>query len=323
MPVINCLRLSSAPDTLLRTGTWALSNFCRGKPQPEFKTVAPAIDALASLVQYSDEELLVDACWALSYLTDGDNQRLAKVIEAGIARRLVQLLTHHNLAIQTPALRAVGNLVTGDDDLTGKITAIKALFPALLQLLQSQKKGIKKEACWAVSNITAGTRTQVQSIIDADIMYELVDVLENADFDVRKEAAHAVSNATSLRQPDQIRSLVLDAKVMRPIVELMTCDDLRVVTVCLEAVENIFKTASTDQKLSQRYLAEFESVGGYDKIEELQNHENEGIYNKAVKILTRYLGASDEDDQNIAPTTNTQTNMFQFGFAPQSQTYAF
>ena len=36
--------------------------------------------------------LLPDACWALSYLSDGDNDRIDKVIEANICRRLVELL---------------------------------------------------------------------------------------------------------------------------------------------------------------------------------------------------------------------------------------
>ena len=37
---------------------------------------------------------------------------------------------------------------------------------ALVALMSSPKAGIRKEACWTISNITAGNAEQIQSIID-------------------------------------------------------------------------------------------------------------------------------------------------------------
>ena len=54
--------------------------------------VSPALPALAQLVHSSDEEVLTDACWALSYLSDGTNDKIQAVIEAGVCRRLAELL---------------------------------------------------------------------------------------------------------------------------------------------------------------------------------------------------------------------------------------
>ena len=51
--------------SMLRNATWTLSNFCRGKPLPEFMTVRPALPTLAQLIYSPDEEVLTDACWAL------------------------------------------------------------------------------------------------------------------------------------------------------------------------------------------------------------------------------------------------------------------
>lgn len=54
--------------------------------------VKPALPALAHLVHSNDEEVLTDACWALSYLSDGTNDKIQAVIEAGVCPRLVGFL---------------------------------------------------------------------------------------------------------------------------------------------------------------------------------------------------------------------------------------
>ena len=78
--------------SMLRNATWTLSNFCRGKPQPDFGQVKAALPALARLIHSQDEEVLTDACWALSYLSDGTNDKIQEVINSGVCRRLVELL---------------------------------------------------------------------------------------------------------------------------------------------------------------------------------------------------------------------------------------
>ncbi|MBA0790716.1 hypothetical protein Gohar_015347 [Gossypium harknessii] len=102
--------------SMLRNATWTLSNFCRGKPRASFEQqTKPALPTLERLIHLNDEEVLTDACWALSYLSDGTNDKIQAVIEAGVCPRLVQLLLHPSPTVLIPALRTVGNIVTGDD----------------------------------------------------------------------------------------------------------------------------------------------------------------------------------------------------------------
>ncbi|CCI11236.1 unnamed protein product [Albugo candida] len=68
--------------------------FVGENPQPEFSLVAPALPTLGQLLYTQDEEVLTDACWALSYLSDGSNEKIQAVVEAGICRRMVELLMY-------------------------------------------------------------------------------------------------------------------------------------------------------------------------------------------------------------------------------------
>lgn len=105
------------------------------------------------------------------------------------------------------ALRAVGNIVTGDDTQTQVILNSGAL-PHILHLLSSDKESIRKEASWTISNITAGNRQQIQAVIEANIFPLLIHILKNDEFKTRKEAAWSITNATSSGTAEQIKYLV-------------------------------------------------------------------------------------------------------------------
>ena len=75
-----------------------------------------------------DKDVLSGACWALSYLTDGSNDKIQKVVDCGVVPRLVALLATSEVTVLTPALRAIGNIVTGDDSQAQVTSEIRQVY---------------------------------------------------------------------------------------------------------------------------------------------------------------------------------------------------
>ena len=204
----------------------------------------------------------------------------------------------------SPALRTVGNIVTGNDLQTQFIINNNAL-PCLLALLSSPKKGIRKEACWTISNITAGNKEQIQAVVENNIIPPLIQLLTNAEFDIRKEAAWAISNATSGGNPQQINFLVQQGCI-RPLCDLLVVSDPKIITIALEGLENILRVGEEQARFSGNgtnqmalYISEAE---GLSKIEDLQQHSNNEIYERSIKMLETYFGVEEEDEMAaIAP----------------------
>jgi len=126
--------------------------------------------------------------WALSYTSDGTDEQIAKLFDMEVVSKVVELLSHQEQYMVAPALRVIGNLVTGKDVFTDALLELGIVAP-LAGLLNSPKKVFRKEACWALSNILAGPAHQVEEVFtynNREIIKKLFNMAVTDDFEVTR-----------------------------------------------------------------------------------------------------------------------------------------
>lgn len=201
---------------VVRCAVWAISNIFRLETTHVGIDVASActralVQVLSGMHQ-NDIEVLTSSCWAFVYLTRiNDDQFIQAAIDVGAHQILVNLLAIDEVAVVLPALRALGNISAGTAEQTGVSRGKCEIFchisgpfqeilksdllPRLHHLLQHSNVRLVRDTCWTLSNILAGTKTQIQAVFDQKILPDLIAKLSDANPKVKIEAAWAVSNA--------------------------------------------------------------------------------------------------------------------------------
>ena len=155
----------------------------------------------------------------------------------------------------------------------------------------------RKKGCWAISNIAAGSREQIQMVIDAGVIPLVVAMIISNNEEVeeiKKEAVYVLSNIFSCGSDDQIMYLVKQDAISGFLSSLDNNDSEEVVAClacCLEGLERVLKIGQDSNRFGEEnpFVAKVEENDDFYKLEDLQIHKNTKICEKAQAIMEKYF----------------------------------
>uniref|UniRef100_A0A0K0CWV9 Importin subunit alpha n=1 Tax=Angiostrongylus cantonensis TaxID=6313 RepID=A0A0K0CWV9_ANGCA len=296
MALVN--RLDSLTVGCVQTLAWAFSNMCRHKnPHAPIPVLDVLSKGLAKIIAHTDTQVRQDACWAISYLTDGPDEQIALAKKSGVLPYVVELLRDSD-TLAAPALRVFGNMSTGNDELTQCVVDHGILDEIIPLSERSKSTTVVKECCWLISNIIAGTQAQIQAVIDAEIMPFVIEVLHSGDFKCQFEASWAVSNLAQGGTSKQILSLLQD-NAIPAMCKALTHSNVDLLTNILESLYTLLTTVSLccPERMDEVRDA-VEEHGGLNYLENLQRSESDKVYTCAYRIIMDFF-AEDENQEEL------------------------
>ncbi|CAD8066995.1 unnamed protein product [Paramecium primaurelia] len=237
--------------TILKTLVWAFSNLAKRRKTQEKIFYKDLVYILCQIiVETEDEEILNDACWGLSYLSHEDSI-MHIIIQEQITQKLVVLLQKENHSIVIPALRILGNILTGNEEQTNVVLNCGVL-QVFQNLLQNKKRTLRQEVCWSLSNIAAGSSGQVKQIIrDDQLLNSIFLLLNNETSNVIEQISFIFSNCIFSAELEDIDYLVMQHGLIQKMSLLLDMNEKIVIGVTLEGIYKILKRFQNDPRLEQ------------------------------------------------------------------------
>ncbi len=194
------------------TWVWAISNLCRGVPQPDIhQVIKPAQHFIEALQKRPNFEVLNDSVWALTNIVMTINAQEIMDVRIASYQAIGPALTepetfasitsaisnsYHMMNIQIPLIRLLGNVAYMDNSNTDRMFKLNVMTH-LMPLFALNNMQVTRDLIWTLSNFAVGSEDVVSAIVSNDPLIE--HIFLHADCHspmVKKEVFWVLSNLT-------------------------------------------------------------------------------------------------------------------------------
>jgi hypothetical protein len=280
---------------------WCISNSLRIRPRNEpYAERKNCVAALISAFQaYNEVDIKQDCLFGVSeycktnlliYFTD---EKFMSSLRQYYQYVYQQTVEYSEMKPQISAIhKIIGNITNGDDFDTDKIID-QGYLKDLCIMLCVDDDMCKREICWILSNIAAGTENQIGSLLNEPNLFDnLVNLLYKSKKEIQREALWVICNMTKNCNKNQLNYLIQN-NIFSVFKSFLGLDqDMKMVVLILEAIPNMLSRSIDDNSpkdIQSPLIDVMYDCGIADIISELQRHENDIVYEKSLHILETYF----------------------------------
>ena len=281
----------------IRIMTWTISNIIRGRPNPPYEKISCYLAYLHTYAYSPDKETVLNALWAISYVTDCDRDNYLLFLNKKFLDHIVEFLVPGKEEFFRPCLRIVGN-ICAEHDFDIKCIMNGGFLHNAQQLAASiiddhDNESLLKEILWIVSNMAAGTEENLQILFDEGFINMAFQLISGTYTEaVKNESLYIISNSCNHPNKCQYEKLTEMYAITIMANYLNENAETDKLTFNLIATLNEMLKIARSLGSLQKITTEMQTSGALEKIEKLMKCQNKEMADRCTYIIDVYFSRS-------------------------------
>ncbi|KAL0212286.1 hypothetical protein RCL1_005912 [Eukaryota sp. TZLM3-RCL] len=304
--------------SVVQNAVWAITNCFRRKPiEPMLPTLSEAIPMLLKLFDLGTRAhpFLSELLWAVTFFTSENSDPEVEMISC-IFPRVVEILQEcannkfHPPTIVVPGIRVLGN-AAGAADQFGRAVIDAGFLPIAKQLFAFKHRKYILETLFTVSNLAAADQTCVKALFDQGIVSDLLNLLQDEDDSLLKEALFSIVNLIDGAATDEQIDELVDSEFLSRMSNLITHSNRKIQELSMHVLARCVEHCLCVEKVDV-FTSFFNEFGIFDKSRAVgeENSASESP-NSSIKrsagIIQSFHESKDVSDCSDSDVDNSET----------------
>ena len=261
-------------ESFAKTTTWILSSLSKAVDFMTADQVRALCDYVQKLMKFEEVETRAETVEIIANLTSIENiETVQLIVDLGLVHDVARSMAVDNFDVRTAGLKVLGNICAVSHEHTQLVMNLGVLdlvnSPAFLQ------SSLSGDSMWILSNIAAGTKSQISKLTSHPVFSSLVLAVVHYDMKTRTQAITAIKNLLQAEESSKASLLQFD---VFPVLSMALKEtDPDYCRVLLEVCQILFS--------EKEYVKLLEETGCFCYLDSLSMHKNKVISDSAEEII--------------------------------------